>query len=132
MRKKTKCVKLITTILKIVLTIFENILNLKRMTKRDLWKFSTHTPAGLNLTYTGGWSLCKQFCFTLPYLDRLRILISIKGVKMTLRIITKKYEIETAKQFLMKSIFWLMVFKETTRQRRSFKNDFSWVVVNFR
>ena len=75
------------------------------MTKRDLWTFSTHTPAGLSITYAGGWSLCKPFCFTLPYLDRLRILISIKGVKMTLRIITKKYEIESAKQFLIKSIF---------------------------
>ena len=49
-----------------------------------------------------------------------KILISIKIVKVTLRITNKKYVVVSAIQFPRKWLFWPMVFKEAIRQLGSY------------
>ena len=48
-----------------------------------------------------------------------KLLIAMKGVKMKLRIIMKKYTVDSAVQFPKKSILRPKVFIGTTRQRGS-------------
>ena len=48
----------------------------------------------------------------------LKLLPSIKDVKMNMRMRTKKYAVDSAIEFFTKLILLAKVFTETTRQRR--------------
>ena len=53
-----------------------------------------------------------------------KILLSIKDVKMNLRMRMKKHAVDLAKEFFTKVIFRPLVFTETTRQRGSYFEEF--------